>query len=142
MAAFLHDVGHMTLPAEGQTLEAAGHAEAGEKIVAEAKFPLEVVAAVRHHHEHWDGGDVPGAVAGESIPLMARILSVAERFEAQTAGRGCPQLTQEEALAQVLLGSGSEFDPAVVGALGRAVADKGLELDYFPAVALPATAIA
>ncbi|HMJ40257.1 MAG TPA: diguanylate cyclase [Verrucomicrobiae bacterium] len=141
MAAFLHDVGHMTLPAEGQTLEAAGHAEAGEKIVAGAKFPLDVVSAVRHHHQRWDGGDVADAVTGESIPLMARILAVAERFEAQTAGRGCPRLTQEESLAQVVVGSGSEFDPAVVGALGRAVSDKGLELD-FPAVALPATATA
>jgi diguanylate cyclase (GGDEF)-like protein len=141
MAAFLHDVGHMTLAAEGQTLEAAGHAEAGEMIVAGAKFPLEVVAAVGHHHDRWDAGGKADGVTGESIPLMARILSVAERFEAQTAGRGCPRLTQEEALAQVVLGSGSEFDPEVVGALGRAVSEKGLELD-FPAVALPAIATA
>ena len=101
MAAFLHDVGHMTLAAEGQTLEAAGHAEAGEMIVAGAKFPLEVVAAVGHHHDRWDAGGKADGVTGESIPLMARILSVAERFEAQTAGRGCPRLTQEESLAQV-----------------------------------------
>jgi diguanylate cyclase (GGDEF)-like protein len=140
-AAFLHDVGHMTLPAEGANLEAAGHAEAGEKIVSGAKFPRDVVAAVLHHHERWDGGDIAGAVTGESIPLMARILSVAERFEALTAGRGCPHLTQEEALAQVVLGSGSEFDPAVVAALERAVTDKGLDLNL-PALALPATATA
>ena len=141
MAAFLHDVGHMTLPAEGHTLEAAGHAEAGEKIVAGAQFPLDVVAAVRHHHARWDGGDMPDAATGESIPQMARILAVAERFEAQTAGRGCLRLTQEESLAQVVLGSGSEFDPTVVGALGRAVSDKGLELDL-PSVALPVAATA
>ena len=52
---------------------------------------------------------------------------------------GHPRPTQEEALARVVLASGSEFDPSVVGALGRAVSDKGLELD-FPAAALPATA--
>jgi diguanylate cyclase (GGDEF)-like protein len=140
-AAFLHDVGHMTLPAEGANLEAAGHAEAGEKIVSGAKFPRDVVAAVLHHHERWDGGDIAGAQTGESIPLMARILSVAERFEALTAGRGCPRLTQEEALAQVVLGAGSEFAPAVVAALERAVTDKGLDLNL-PALALPATATA
>jgi diguanylate cyclase (GGDEF)-like protein len=140
-AAFLHDVGHMTLPAEGDALEAAGHAEAGEKIVSGAKFPRDVVAAVLHHHVRWDGGDIAGAVTGESIPLMARILLVAERFEAMTAGRGCPRLTQEEALVQTVLGSGSEFDPAVVAALERAVADKGLDLNL-PALALPATATA
>jgi diguanylate cyclase (GGDEF)-like protein len=140
-AAFLHDVGHMTLPADGANLEAAGHAEAGEKIVSGAKFPRDVVAAVLHHHERWDGGDIAGAVTGESIPLMARILSVAESFEALTAGRGCARLTQEGALAQAVLGSGSEFDPAVVAALGRAVTDKGLDLNL-PALALPATATA
>jgi diguanylate cyclase (GGDEF)-like protein len=140
-AAFLHDVGHMTLSAEGANLEAAGHAEAGEKIVSGAKFPRDVVAAVLHHHERWDGGDTAGAATGESIPLMARILSVAEKFEALTAGRGCPRLTQDEALAQAVLGSGSEFDPAVVAALERAVADKGLDLNL-PALALPATATA
>jgi len=118
-----------------------GHAEAGEKIVSGAKFPRDVVAAVLHHHERWDGGAIAGAVTGESIPLMARILSVAERFEAQTAGRGCPRLTQEEALAQAVLGSGSEFDPAVVAALERAVTDKGLDLNL-PALALPATVTA
>jgi diguanylate cyclase (GGDEF)-like protein len=141
MAAFLHDVGHMTLPAEGHSLEAPGHAEEGEKIVSGANFPLDVVAAVRHHHDRWDGGGLAQEVSGESLPFMARILAVAERFEATTAGRGCPRLTPGEALAQVESQSGSEFDPAVVEALGQAVTDKGLELE-FPSVALPASATA
>jgi diguanylate cyclase (GGDEF)-like protein/putative nucleotidyltransferase with HDIG domain len=138
-AAFLHDVGHMTLAAEGQNPEAAGHAEEGERIVAGAKFPLEVVAAVRHHHDHWDAGGKADGTAGESIPVLARILAVAERFEALTAGRGCARATPQVALDQVIGGSGSEFDPAVVEALGRAVHDGGLELNV-PELALPATA--
>src|ERR1700682_225161 len=127
-AALLHDVGHMTLAADGDSFEAPGHAEEGEKIVAGAKFPLEVVSAVRHHHDRWDGGgQVDGArVDGttvESIPVLARVLAVAERFEALTAGRGCTRVTPQLALDQVVTASGSEFEPAAVEALGRAVRD-------------------
>src|ERR1700704_3017398 len=82
IAAFLHDVGHMTLAADGRNVEAPGHAEEGERIVAGANFPTEVVAAVRHHHDRWDGADREGAANGEKIPVLARILAVSERFEA------------------------------------------------------------
>ncbi|MHB8587788.1 MAG: diguanylate cyclase [Candidatus Dormibacteraceae bacterium] len=140
-AAFLHDVGHMTLAADGQKLEATGHAEEGEKIVAGARFPLEVVAAVRHHHDRWDAGGVADGMSGAAIPLLARILAVAERFEASTAGRGCARATPKAAQEQVVSGSGTEFDPAVVEALGRAVRDGGFELSL-PELAFPATAAA
>jgi diguanylate cyclase (GGDEF)-like protein/putative nucleotidyltransferase with HDIG domain len=138
-AAFLHDVGHMTLPAEGANLEAPGHAEEGERIVAGAKFPPDVIAAVRHHHQRWDGGGQAEGLSGEVIPQLARVLALAERFEALTAGRGCPRATPEEALKEVAAGSGSEFDPAAVEALSLAVHDGNLELNL-PQVALPATA--
>jgi diguanylate cyclase (GGDEF)-like protein len=133
-AAFLHDVGHMTLPAGGDGLEVPGHCEEGEKIVAGANFSPDVVMAVRHHHDRWDGATDPA-------PLMARILAVAERFEALTAGRGCPRVAQPEALEEVRKGAGTEFDPAVVEALGHAVQDRGLELNL-PEIALPALVIA
>ncbi len=140
-AAFLHDVGHMTLVSGGEAIEAPGHAEEGEKIVAGARFPAEVVAAVRHHHERWDGVNQAEGDSGERIPQLARILAVVERFEALTAGRGGPRLAPQEALARVLEGSGTEFDPAVVEALERAVRDGGLELNP-PELALPATTAA
>jgi diguanylate cyclase (GGDEF)-like protein/putative nucleotidyltransferase with HDIG domain len=135
-AAFLHDVGHMTMAVDGQNVEAAGHAEEGEKVVAGANFPLEVVAAVRHHHDRWD------AVDKADVSVLAGILAVAERFEASTAGRGCPRATPRAAQDQVVVGSGTEFDPAIVEALGRAVRDGSLELNLpelaFPAVPAPA----
>ena len=142
-AAFLHDVGHMTMAADGDSFEAPGHAEEGERIVAGAKFPLEVVSAVRHHHDRWDGGgQVDGAgVDGttvESIPVLARVLAVAERFEALTAGRGCTRVTPQLALDQVVTASGSEFEPAAVEALGRAVRDGTFDVNP-PEVAFPAT---
>jgi diguanylate cyclase (GGDEF)-like protein/putative nucleotidyltransferase with HDIG domain len=138
-AAFLHDVGHMTLPAGGDAFEAPGHPEEGERVVAGAQFPTEVAAAVRHHHERWDGAGAANGMAGEKIPLMARILAVAERFESVTAGRGCPRHSAQEALIKVREGSGTEFDPAVVEALSRAVEEGSLDLNL-PAIALPAIA--
>jgi diguanylate cyclase (GGDEF)-like protein len=131
-AAFLHDVGHMTLPSGGQGFEVPGHCEEGEKIVAGADFSAEVVAAVRHHHDRWDA-------SRDQVPVIARILAVSERYEALTAGRGCARVTPQDALAGVKEGAGTEFDPVVVEALGRAVQDGGLELNL-PDIALPAVA--
>jgi diguanylate cyclase (GGDEF)-like protein/putative nucleotidyltransferase with HDIG domain len=140
-AAFLHDVGHMTLSADGQKAEAPGHAEEGERIVAGAKFPVDVVAAVRHHHDRWDAGGKADGLMGSDIPMLARILAVAETFEASTAGRGCVRITPKAAQDQVVAGAGTEFDPAVVEALGRAVRDGSFEL-ALPDLALPAVVVA
>lgn len=84
------------------------------------------------------GGQADG-LTGENFPVLARVLALAERFEALTAGRGRPRVTQEEALEEVAAGSGSEFDPAAVEALSRAIHDGNLELNL-PQIALPATA--
>ena len=140
-AAFLHDVGHVTLAADGANLEAPGHAAEGARIVEGARFPLDVVAAVRNHHDRWDGVEQAGGMTGEQIPVLARILAVTERFEALTAGRGCPRVTSKEALDQMIARSGLEFDPAIIEALGRAVRDNTFEVSL-PNVALPAMPVA
>jgi putative nucleotidyltransferase with HDIG domain len=138
-AAFLHDVGHMTLKAGGEQFEAPGHAEAGATIVAGAHFAPGIGEAVRHHHARWDGTGNSEWIAGETIPGMARVLAVAERFEALTAGRGCQRVSPQAAADAVASGAGTEFDPAVVDALKRSVGDRGLELNL-PEVAMPAVA--
>jgi response regulator RpfG family c-di-GMP phosphodiesterase len=93
---------------------------------------------VRHHHQRWDGGGKADGPVGENIPLLARILALAERFEALTSGRGCPRVTPQIAHEKIAVGSGSEFDPALVETLGSAVRDRSLELNL-PDLALPAT---
>jgi len=98
-----------------------------------------VVAAVRHHHDRWDAGGKADGLMGSDIPMLARILAVAERFEASTAGRGCVRVTPKAAQDQVVAGAGTEFDPAIVEALGRAVRDGSFELTL-PDLALPAVA--
>jgi diguanylate cyclase (GGDEF)-like protein/putative nucleotidyltransferase with HDIG domain len=137
-AAFLHDIGHMTMTA-GQGFEVPGHAETGERILRRAKFPPDVLAYVRNHHERWDGAGKPDGLAGEKIPIGARIIAVAETFEALTAGRGCDRLDPGAALSRITQGSGSEFDPAVVDALGQTTRDGSLDL-ITPDLSLPATA--
>jgi diguanylate cyclase (GGDEF)-like protein len=141
VAAFLHDVGHMTLQVGGDQFEAPGHAEAGAAIVSGARFTAAVTEGVRHHHARWDGTGNSEWIAGSQIPGIARVLAVAERFEALTAGRACPRLGSAEALAAVRQGANTEFDPAVVDALARALGDRNLKLDLpdvaFPAIAAP-----
>ena len=129
-AAFMHDCGHMTLAAGGEHFEAPGHSEEGAKIVKGANFPPVVVEAVLHHHDRWDA-------SGDSTSLISRILAVAERFEALTAGRACDRVSTQDALARVKEGSGTEFDPQVVEALAHAVQDGSLELNL-PDLAFPA----
>jgi diguanylate cyclase (GGDEF)-like protein/putative nucleotidyltransferase with HDIG domain len=138
-AAFLHDVGHMMLKVGGDQFEAPGHAEAGAEIVAGAHFAPGIAEAVRHHHARWDGTGNSEWLAGETLPGMARVLAVAERYEALTAGRGCPRVVPQAAVEAVAAGAGTEFDPAVVEALRRAVGDGSLELNL-PDMALPAAA--
>ena len=77
---------------------------------------------VLHHHERWDGNGYPDGIAGEDIPLGARIIFLAEVFDAMTYGRlyRAP-LTRDEALAEVERCSGAQFDPRVVRAFFAAV---------------------
>jgi HD-GYP domain-containing protein (c-di-GMP phosphodiesterase class II) len=75
---------------------------------------------VLHHHEHWDGSGYPDGLAGEEIPLGARIILVADAFEAITADRPYRAAqSAEAALAELRNNAGTQFDPAVVDALER-----------------------
>jgi response regulator RpfG family c-di-GMP phosphodiesterase len=87
--------------------------------------PLEHVAAiVRHHHEHWDGTGYPDALAGESIPIGARIVSVANAYDALTHERPYRgAYTATDALTQIREAAGTEFDPGVVRELVSVVTD-------------------
>ncbi|HSP10769.1 MAG TPA: diguanylate cyclase [Candidatus Dormibacteraeota bacterium] len=136
-SSFLHDVGHMGLKVGSEDFEAPGHAEQGAVIVGGAHFAPGIAEAVRHHHARWDGTGNSEWLAGETIPGMARVLAVAERFEALTAGRGCPRVAPKAAAESLAAGAGTEFDPAVVDALSRAIRDGSFELNL-PDLALPA----
>ena len=81
----------------------------------------DVLAVVRSHHERWDGGGYPDGKRGEEIPLAARIVAVADAFQAMIEPRPYREpRTQASALAEITSESGHQFDPSCVEAL-RAV---------------------
>ncbi len=94
------------------------HATLGERLLARIVQQPEVLAAVRSHHERWDGSGYPDGKRGEEIPLPARIVAVADAFQAMIEPRPyrAPR-TQASALAEIASQSGRQFDPACVRAL-------------------------
>lgn len=97
MGALLHDVGKIDVPvavlnksgaltpAERAIMER--HPDAGVALLADIEFPWDIRPMVRHHHERWAGGGYPTGIAGEAIPLSARILCIADVFDALTTDR-------------------------------------------------------
>ncbi|TMC09567.1 MAG: diguanylate cyclase, partial [Chloroflexi bacterium] len=83
-----------------------------EDVVRRGRFLPELVEILRHHHENWDGGGSPDGLRGHDIPLLARILGVAEAFEAMTRDGA----TLLEAVDRLTEGSGGAYDPQVVEA--------------------------
>jgi len=78
----------------------------------------------RHHHEKWDGSGYPDGLAGTAIPLAARLMAVADVYDALISVRPYKQaMSHEEALAFIRAGSGSHFDPRVVEALDACLAE-------------------
>ena len=126
-AAFLHDVGNIRIPEHilrkpGQLDEedrktVESHALLGAMMAYEV-VSRDVADGILHHHERWDGGGYPNGKTGESIPFFARVISVAETYDALTSTRAHRHsLSPRSALAVLRAGAGSQFDPRVVEAL-------------------------
>ncbi|UNZ17402.1 HD-GYP domain-containing protein [Streptomyces sp. 891-h] len=135
-AGVLHDVGKLGVPA--RLLRKAGpltpaerrvmerHPEHGAEIVRGLDFLGEAREAVLHHHERMDGTGYPRGLAGEQIPEAARIVAVADAFDAMTSTR-CyrPGRPVAAALEELERCSGTQFDPRMVAALTRALRRHG-----------------
>jgi response regulator RpfG family c-di-GMP phosphodiesterase len=125
LAAKLHDIGKVGTP-EGILNKPAAltraeeavvreHPVVGERILAPTIRSRAVLAAIRGHHERWDGGGYPDGLAGERIPLLARTIAVADCFDALTSFRPYRDpLPRREALELIRAGAGTQFDPALV----------------------------
>ena len=124
-AALLHDVGKIGVPehilnkpgrltaSEFEIMKR--HAPMGADILSLIGFPYPVVPIVRHHHENWNGSGYPDGLAGEQIPIGARILSVVDCFDALTSDRPYrPRLSDEDAKAIVRDRRGTMYDPTIV----------------------------
>jgi len=101
------------------------HCLIGDRIVRPLKPGRDALALVRNHHESWDGRGYPDGLVGEEIPLLARIIKVADCFDALVSERPYGAvLSEEEALAHFRLQAGSMYDPVVVEALFEVLRDE------------------
>lgn len=125
--AILHDIGIIGVSEDITTKQGAftdeefeqmkAHSAIGERILSRITEMPEMAANVRSHHERWDGSGYPDGLAGKDIPLCARIIAVADSFDALTHERSYKKaLTVQEAKEELKAKAGSQFDPAVVAA--------------------------
>ena len=107
------------------------HPALGEVIVRKAPQLAHTLPGVRHHHERWDGKGYPDGLAGEAIPRAARLLAVADTFDAMTSDRPYRKgLSWGVALEEIARGAGTQFEPALseafVSFMGAERAGEGL----------------
>jgi len=124
----MHDIGKIGI--SGRIIRKPGRLTEGEHVLmrehssisASILRPLDILGEsarmVHHHHEHWDGSGYPDRLKGEEIPVGARVILVADAYDALTTDRPYRRgADREHALAIIRRHSGTQFDPAVVKAL-------------------------
>ena len=129
-ASVLHDIGKLAVPEhiiskpgkltpeEFEKMKI--HPIVGAEILEQVDFPYPVVPIVRAHHEKWDGSGYPNGLAGEAIPIGARILAAVDCLDALASDRQYRKaLPLDEAMAKVVSEAGKSFDPQVVAILRR-----------------------
>ena len=136
-AAYLHDIGKLSLPesmlGKSQPLDddewrlMHQHTIVGEGILIASGLGEPVTTIVRSSHERMDGSGYPDGLAGEEIPLGARIVAVCDAYDAMTSARPYRPLpmSSDRALLELMRSSDAQFDPAVVDALCQSVLHVG-----------------
>lgn len=134
MAGLLHDIGKIGVDdavlrkpgrlTEGEFAHVKQHPGLGYKILADIKPLADVLPAVLHHHEQWDGHGYPCELGGEQIPFMARVVAVADAYDAMTSDRPYrPGMPEEKVMKIFSEGAGKQWDPEVIAAFLRALDD-------------------
>lgn len=124
LAGYFHDIGKIAVDQDilnkaGQLDEAEFrqvqvHAEVGFLLLATFKHLGEVAKVVRHHHERWQGNGYPDGLSGSEIPLAARILALADAYDAMTSNRSYRQaMPPSKAIQELQKQAGSQFDPSL-----------------------------
>jgi putative two-component system response regulator len=123
--AVLHDIGKIAVReevllkagrlSEEEYNEIKLHPEIGERICGPLRDADGVLPIIRHHQERWDGKGYPDGLAGEQIPLLARIMSIADAYDAMLSPRPYrPAMSEEQAQGHLRSGAGSQWDPYLV----------------------------
>jgi putative nucleotidyltransferase with HDIG domain len=127
LIGMVHDVGKIAVPSEILQKTSAlddeewalmrEHSAEGEKILKEVEGYADIAAVVRSHHERWDGAGYPDGIAGEDIPRLARVIAVADSYNAMTTARPYRgPMTPEEAADQLVRGKLTQFEEESVDA--------------------------
>jgi len=135
-AALVHDLGKVAIMdniirKKGQLTDEEytlmkRHPAIGAQIISRMKGLQDLVTLVRHHHERWDGRGYPDGLAGEEIPLGARILALADALDAMFSDRPYrPTRSYKEVMSEIAQCSGSQFDPMIVEKFFRMAEEKG-----------------
>jgi putative nucleotidyltransferase with HDIG domain len=138
LAALVHDIGKIGLRAEllekrsalddDEWAEMREHPAIGARILAEVEDYSDIALIVRSHHERWDGAGYPDGLAGHAIPRLARIIAVADSYNAMTTNRPYrAAMSTERAIQQLELGKGTQFEAPIVDAF-LAVLERETEL--------------
>ena len=137
IAALLHDIGKLWVPehillkpgklSPDQFDKIKNHSALGQKILSGISFPWSVGEMIRSHHERWDGTGYPDRLKEEQIPLGARIICLADVYDAMTSKRSYRSSNTIEQTVKYIRGAaGTHFDPAVVQAFEQVIADGDL----------------
>jgi diguanylate cyclase (GGDEF)-like protein len=141
LGGWLHDIGKVAIPdrilAKAGPLDAAewqvmrAHAEIGEQIIRRIGAVSSAAGAVRHHHERLDGTGYPDGLAGDAIPIEARVVAVSDAYSAITSDRVYARgRAMVEALSELRRSAGRHHDPRVVDALARALELRRQQLSH------------
>jgi putative two-component system response regulator len=136
IGGYLHDIGKIGIAdavllkpgglSESEMVEMRRHCEMGAAILDVHEAMSEIAQIVRYHHERWDGRGYPDGLSESAIPLGARIIAVADAFNAMTSDRVYrPAMPLERAWAELRGYAGTQFDPEVVAVFGQVVDEEG-----------------
>jgi len=146
IAAMLHDIGKIAIPDHillkpdeltGEEYDIIKtHSTIGDDILTPIALFEKERKIIRHHHESWDGSGYPDGLAGEAIPLLARLIAVADAYDAMTTDRPYRvSMSHEEAVTELRRNGGGQFDPRIVDAFIDSFHETSTVA--FPALACP-----
>ncbi len=125
IATLLHDIGKVGLSnrllqknqlSEKDSLDIRLHPVKGVHLIEPLAFSHTIISAIRHHHERWDGNGYPDGLTGEDIPLLARIITLADSYDAMISDRPYRRgLSLNKVEEEIEVNAGSQFDPQIVG---------------------------